>query len=54
MKQPTENVSITMNLLHILDTYCCENDLNRTQIIYGCQWNDTSTFCADKTRPENL
>lgn len=33
--EPTENVSITMpmNLLHILDYYCRENDLNRTQTI---------------------
>ncbi|MFA6290140.1 MAG: hypothetical protein WC637_00085 [Victivallales bacterium] len=34
-KEPTENISVTMpiNLLQILDHFCCECDLNRSQAI---------------------
>lgn len=34
-KEPTDNISITMpmNLLSVLDHYCAEADLNRSQAV---------------------
>lgn len=35
VKEPTDNISITMpmNLLAVLDNYCAEADLNRSQAV---------------------
>ena len=35
VKEPTDNISITMpmNLLSVLDHYCSEADLNRSQAV---------------------
>jgi metal-responsive CopG/Arc/MetJ family transcriptional regulator len=35
IKEPTENISVTMpiNLLSILDNFCHESDLNRSQAV---------------------
>jgi len=34
-KEPTENISVSVpiSMVEILDHFCCQNDLNRSQVI---------------------